>query len=85
MATSSQGEGKLHLISSTKRELIPNFDHSQTSAVAPTESELLDLASEQDGTMGADEKSEQKRLKEEDWAQYAETNPRGAGNTMNRG
>ncbi len=35
--------------------------------------------------MEAEEKAEQKRLKEENWAQYTEANPRGAGNTMNRG
>ena len=57
----------------------------QASADAPTESELLELAAEQDGTMRAEEKGEQKRLKEENWAQYAEANPKGAGNTMNRG
>jgi len=61
-------------------------DHvRQASADAPTESELLELATEQDGTMEAEEKAEQKRLKEENWAQYTEANPRGAGNTMNRG
>ena len=35
--------------------------------------------------MDAEEKGEQKRLKEENWAMYAEENKRGAGNTMNRG
>ncbi|KAK1926393.1 TAP42-like protein [Papiliotrema laurentii] len=57
----------------------------QASADAPTESELLALAAENDGTAEAEEKGEQKRLKEENWAQYAEENKRGAGNTMNRG
>ncbi|ORX34353.1 TAP42-like protein [Kockovaella imperatae] len=57
----------------------------QASADAPTESELLQLAAEEDGTMEGDAKAEQKRLKDENWAQYAEANPRGAGNRMNRG
>lgn len=57
----------------------------QASADAPTESELLALAAENDGTAEAEEKGDQKRLKEENWAQYAEENKRGAGNTMNRG
>lgn len=57
----------------------------QASADAPTESELLALAAEQDGTAAAEEKGEQKRLKEENRARYTELNPRGAGNTMNRG
>jgi len=46
----------------------------------PTDSELLAIAAEDD-----DEKAEEKRLKDEKWAQYADENPKGAGNTMNRG
>ena len=38
-----------------------------------------------DGTADGDLKTEQKRQKEESWAVYTEANPRGAGNTMNRG
>lgn len=38
-----------------------------------------------DGTVDGDLKTEQKRQKEESWAMYTEANPRGAGNTMNRG
>jgi immunoglobulin-binding protein 1 len=60
-------------------------DFRQASYDAPTDSELLELAAEQDGTVEAEEKGEQKRLKEESWANYAEENKRGAGNTMNRG
>jgi immunoglobulin-binding protein 1 len=57
----------------------------QASYDAPTDSELLALAAEDDGTMLGEEKGEQKRRKEEDWSVYAEANPKGAGNTMNRG
>jgi hypothetical protein len=57
----------------------------QASADAPTESELLELAAEEDGTMAGVEAGEKRRRKEEDWALFAETNPRGAGNTLNRG
>jgi hypothetical protein len=46
---------------------------------------LLALAAENDGTTEGAEQEEAKRLKEENWAQYAEENKRGAGNTMNRG
>ena len=35
--------------------------------------------------MIGDAKAEQKRLKDENWAMFAEENPKGAGNTMNRG
>ena len=38
-----------------------------------------------DGTLEGFEKEEQKRQKEEKWAQYTDENPKGAGNTMNRG
>jgi len=58
---------------------------SQASYDAPTESELLELAAEDDGTVLGAEKAEQKRLKEENWAVYTEANKKGAGNTMNRG
>lgn len=59
--------------------------NSQASADAPTTSELLALSSENDGTMRGNEAAEEKRLKEEYWAQYGEQNKKGAGNTMNRG
>lgn len=52
---------------------------------APTSTEILQLASEQDGTRDAEEKEEEKRRKEEDWSVYTELNKKGAGNTMNRG
>lgn len=59
--------------------------YRQASYDAPTDSELLALAAENDGTVEADEKYEAKRAKEENWANYTEENKRGAGNTMNRG
>jgi immunoglobulin-binding protein 1 len=52
---------------------------------APTSTEILQLASEQDGTRDGRDKEEEKRRKEEDWAVYTELNKKGAGNTMNRG
>lgn len=58
---------------------------SQASYDAPTDSELLALAAENDGTMEGDEKDEAKRIKEENWAMYTEENKKGAGNSMNRG
>ena len=51
----------------------------------PTTSEQLQLDSEMDGTVFGEEKAEEKRQKDEKWAQYKDTHPRGAGNTMNRG
>ncbi|KAI0094052.1 TAP42-like protein [Irpex rosettiformis] len=50
-----------------------------------TTSEQLQVDSEMDGTAFADERAEEKRQKDEKWAQYTNTHPKGAGNTMNRG
>ncbi|GFZ49122.1 hypothetical protein JCM24511_06872 [Saitozyma sp. JCM 24511] len=50
-----------------------------------TESELLELATEDDGTMAAEAADEKQRRKQEDWAVYTEANQKGAGNTLNRG
>ncbi|KAG8853534.1 hypothetical protein FRB96_008136 [Tulasnella sp. 330] len=55
------------------------------SQEAPTTSEQLTMDSEQDGTMFAEERGEEKRLKDEKWAQFTDANPKGSGNTMNRG
>ncbi|KAJ2929982.1 hypothetical protein H1R20_g7097, partial [Candolleomyces eurysporus] len=52
---------------------------------APTSSEQLQIDSEMDGTAEGEEKAEQKRQKDENWAQFTDANQRGAGNTMNRG
>ena len=35
--------------------------------------------------MGLQRVDEEKRKKDESWARYTDENPRGAGNTMNRG
>lgn len=43
------------------------------------------MDSEMDGTVAGEEKAEEKRQKDEKWAQFKDTHPRGAGNTMNRG
>ncbi|KAH9980970.1 TAP42-like protein [Lactifluus volemus] len=51
----------------------------------PTSSEQLTMDAEQDGTIFGDAKSEEKRRKDEEWARFTDANPRGAGNTMNRG
>ncbi len=58
---------------------------SQASYDAPTESELLELEAENDGTAGAEEAAEKKRLKDENWARFTDYNKKGEGNTMNRG
>lgn len=55
------------------------------SAAQPTSSEQLAMDAEQDGTAFGEAKSEEKRTKDEEWARFTDVNPRGAGNTMNRG
>ncbi|PPQ63051.1 hypothetical protein CVT24_005906 [Panaeolus cyanescens] len=55
------------------------------SEAAPTSKEQLALDAEMDGTVEGELKSEQKRQQDEKWAQFTDANPRGAGNTMNRG
>ncbi|KAF8136493.1 TAP42-like family-domain-containing protein [Boletus edulis] len=57
---------------------------SQSEAKIPS-SEQLTTDSELDGTALGELKAEEKRHKDEQWAQYKDTHPRGAGNTMNRG
>ncbi|KAF8343969.1 TAP42-like protein [Cantharellus anzutake] len=57
----------------------------QASAEKPTTTEQLEIDSEQDGTIFGDEKSEEKRKKDEEWALYTEEHAKGSGNTMNRG
>ncbi|GAB1518023.1 Type 2A phosphatase-associated protein 42 [Rhizoctonia solani] len=57
----------------------------KASEQAPTSSEQLAVDSEQDGTRFGEEKSEEKRKKDEEWAVFTDANPKGAGNTMNRG
>ncbi|ELU36390.1 sister chromatid cohesion-related protein [Rhizoctonia solani AG-1 IA] len=59
--------------------------HRKASEQAPTSSEQLAVDSEQDGTRFGEEKSEEKRKKDEEWAVFTDANPKGAGNTMNRG
>ncbi|KAF8350541.1 TAP42-like protein [Amanita rubescens] len=56
----------------------------RASQEAPTSTEKLTLAAEMDGTRESEE-VEELRQKQEKWAQFTEANPRGAGNTMNRG
>ncbi|CDO73631.1 hypothetical protein BN946_scf185014.g101 [Trametes cinnabarina] len=51
----------------------------------PTSKEQLALDAEQDGTAFGEQKAEEKRQRDESWAQYTDTHPKGAGNTMNRG
>jgi len=38
-----------------------------------------------DGTLLGEAKAEEKRHKDEQWAQFKDANPKGAGNMMNRG
>lgn len=60
-------------------------DGRPQSESAPTTSEQLALDAEMDGSAFGAERAEDKRRKDEEWARYTEANPRGAGNTMNRG
>ncbi|KZP21163.1 TAP42-like protein [Athelia psychrophila] len=55
------------------------------SEADPTSSEQLAIDAEQDGTAFGEDKAEQKRQKDENWAMYTDVNAKGAGNTMNRG
>ncbi|TFY70267.1 hypothetical protein EVG20_g2743 [Dentipellis fragilis] len=55
------------------------------SEAEPTSKEQLALDAEQDGTAFGDQKEEERRQKDENWARYTDVNPKGAGNTMNRG
>lgn len=59
--------------------------HRPESQNKLTTSEQLQLDSEMDGTTFGEDKAEEKRQKDEKWAQYTDANPKGAGNTMNRG
>ncbi|GJE87069.1 TAP42 domain-containing protein [Phanerochaete sordida] len=50
-----------------------------------TTSEQLQLDSEMDGTAFAEQRGEEKRQKDEKWAQYTDVHQKGEGNRMNRG
>ena len=64
---------------------LTNVTTSPASEAKPTSKEQLAIDAEQDGTVFGEEKAEEKRQKDESWAQYTDTHPKGAGNTMNRG
>jgi len=55
------------------------------SSNVPTTSEQLAMDAEMDGNLSGEGKAEEKRLKDEKWAVFADSHPKGAGNTMNRG
>lgn len=59
----------------------------QASADAPTSSEVLALRSQGYlvGTREAEEADEEQRRKAIDWDEFEDNNPKGMGNTMNRG
>jgi len=63
---------------------ILSTEGARSEAKLPS-SEQLTIDSEVDGTALGELKAEEKRHKDEQWAQYKDTHPRGAGNTMNRG
>lgn len=52
---------------------------------APTSTEQRQTRMEQDGTRDAQLAEDEQRQKDIQWDQFSELNPRGAGNTMNRG
>lgn len=45
----------------------------------------MQLDSEMDGTAFAEQRGEEKRQKDEKWAQYTDVHQKGEGNRMNRG
>lgn len=59
----------------------------QASADRPTNKEMLALRAEGEaiGTREAEEAEEERRQKAIEWDEFTEANPKGAGNTMNRG
>ncbi|KAF8623527.1 hypothetical protein AX15_006303 [Amanita polypyramis BW_CC] len=57
----------------------------RASQEALTSTEKLIMAAEVGGTRESEEKAEELRQKQEKWAQFTDANPRGTGNTMNRG
>lgn len=73
------------MIVSTIYLIVTSFLSRKTSENKPTNKEVLQEASEMDGTVAGEKKSEQKRREEEEWALFTEVNPKGWGNTMNRG
>jgi len=52
---------------------------------APTSTEQLQLDTEMDGTAFAEDREEEQRRKDEDWAVWTEANPKGGGNRGNKG
>jgi immunoglobulin-binding protein 1 len=79
-------DGEISSLAEGESRLMLDTDgNRQSSADAPTKSELLALEAENDGTMRGDEAAEEQRQKAEYWAQYGELNKKGAGNTTNRG
>jgi len=62
-----------------------NKEETSSRAEGRFTSERLALDAEDDGTIFGGEKQEEKRQKDESWARYTDTHPKGAGNTMNRG
>jgi len=50
-----------------------------------TDSEQLALDAEMDGAEEGERRAEEKRQKDESWARWTDDNPKGVGNTMNRG
>lgn len=65
--------------------LLTTYIYSAASENEPTSKEQLAMDAEQDGAAFGEEKAEEKRQKDESWAQFTDSNPKGAGNTMNRG
>jgi immunoglobulin-binding protein 1 len=61
------------------------FVRRPASLERPTTSEQLALDAEQDGSAFGARREEERRQKDEKWAMFTDANPRGAGNTMNRG
>ena len=71
--------------SETQNQIFDLIAPSSASQNRRTTSEQLQLDSEMDGTLFGEQRAEEKRQKDEKWAQYTDSHPKGAGNTMNRG
>jgi immunoglobulin-binding protein 1 len=78
------GGGYVNVLLQAAQVLIKGV-HRPASESEPTSKEQLAMDAEMDGTAEGEFKAEEKRQQDEKWAQFTDANPKGAGNTMNRG
>ena len=65
--------------------MLTNRRERPRSAYQLTSSQQLEQDAEMDGSLLGELKVEEKRKKDEEWAVYTDSHPKGMGNTMNRG